>query len=80
MPVPSRIFPCAAALFAAIAVGSPAIAQNRPDDDAPTFTRDIAPIVFARCATCHRPGGSAPFALLTYDDVRARARIGRAYV
>jgi len=39
-----------------------------------TFTRDIAPIVFAHCATCHRPGEAAPFSLLTYDDVRGRAQ------
>jgi len=30
-----------------------------------TFTRDIAPIVFAHCASCHRPGEAAPFSLLT---------------
>jgi tetratricopeptide (TPR) repeat protein len=40
---------------------------------APTFTADIAPIVFSQCAGCHRPGGSAPFNLLTYDDVRRHA-------
>ena len=39
-----------------------------------TFTRDIAPIVLAHCATCHRPGDAAPFRLLTYEDVRRRAR------
>lgn len=39
-----------------------------------TFSRDIAPIVFERCASCHRPGQAAPFSLLTYDDVRTRAR------
>ena len=39
-----------------------------------TFNRDIAPIVFTNCATCHRPGGGAPFTLLTYDDVRRRAQ------
>ncbi len=38
----------------------------------PTFTRDIAPIVWSRCATCHRPGEVGPFALLTYDDVKRR--------
>ena len=38
-----------------------------------TFTRDIAPIVWARCATCHRPGEIGPFNLLTYDDVKRRA-------
>jgi Tfp pilus assembly protein PilF len=39
-----------------------------------TFTRDVAPIVFANCSTCHRPGGSASFNLLTYADVRRRAQ------
>jgi len=40
-----------------------------------TFTRDIAPIVFAHCASCHRPGEAAPFSLLTYDEVRRRAQL-----
>jgi tetratricopeptide (TPR) repeat protein len=38
-----------------------------------TFNRDIAPIVFERCAGCHHPGEAAPFSLLSYDDVRRRA-------
>lgn len=38
-----------------------------------TFARDIAPIVFAQCSPCHRPGGSASFSLLSYADARARA-------
>jgi Flp pilus assembly protein TadD len=38
-----------------------------------TFTRDIAPIVWTRCATCHRPGEVGPFSLVTYDDVRRHA-------
>lgn len=40
----------------------------------PTFARDIAPLVFANCSVCHRPGESAPFSLLTYEDVRKRAK------
>jgi hypothetical protein len=39
-----------------------------------TFSNDVAPIVFARCAGCHRPGGSAPFSLVTYAEAAARAR------
>src|SRR5262245_27362514 len=38
-----------------------------------TFSRDVAPILYAHCATCHRPDGSAPFSLITYDEVRPRA-------
>ena len=40
-----------------------------------TFTRDIAPIIWSRCAPCHRPGQIAPFGLLTYDDVKQRAAL-----
>lgn len=39
-----------------------------------TYTKDIAPIVLDNCATCHRPGQSAPFPLLTYSDVKRHAR------
>ena len=39
-----------------------------------TFARDLAPVVFAHCAPCHHVGGSAPFPLVTYTDVRGRAR------
>jgi tetratricopeptide (TPR) repeat protein/mono/diheme cytochrome c family protein len=35
-----------------------------------TFSKQIAPLVFDHCAPCHRPGEAAPFALLTYTDVR----------
>ena len=36
-----------------------------------TFTKDVAPIVFSACASCHRPTGVAPFSLLTYQDVKS---------
>jgi hypothetical protein len=39
----------------------------------PTFARDVAPIVYARCAPCHHAGGAAPFSLTSYDDVSRRA-------
>jgi len=38
-----------------------------------TYTRDIAPLLNDRCAMCHHPGGSGPFSLLTYADVRRHA-------
>jgi mono/diheme cytochrome c family protein len=38
-----------------------------------TFSRDVAPIVFEACATCHRSDGPGPFSLTTYDEVRRRA-------
>ena len=39
-----------------------------------TFNRDIAPIVFANCSTCHRPGEAGPFPLLNYEQVKKHAR------
>jgi mono/diheme cytochrome c family protein len=36
----------------------------------PTFNKDIAPIFFDRCVTCHRPGEVAPMSLLSYGDAR----------
>jgi len=39
-----------------------------------TFYRQIAPIVYANCTPCHRPGESGPFSLVTYDDVRRHAQ------
>jgi tetratricopeptide (TPR) repeat protein/mono/diheme cytochrome c family protein len=39
-----------------------------------TFNRDIAPILFHSCSTCHRPGEAAPFSLLTYSDAKKHAR------
>lgn len=41
----------------------------------PTWNADIAPLVADRCAPCHRPDGSGPFPLLTFDDVARRARL-----
>jgi thiol-disulfide isomerase/thioredoxin len=35
-----------------------------------TYASHVAPILHARCATCHRPSQVAPFSLLTYNDAR----------
>lgn len=39
-----------------------------------TFSKDVAPIVFENCASCHRPGEAGPFSLTNYAEVRKRAR------
>lgn len=40
----------------------------------PTFNKDVASVVFAKCAGCHRAGQMAPMPLLTYEDVRPWAQ------
>lgn len=40
---------------------------------APTFSHEVAPIDYAKCATCHHEGGEAPFSLITYADAAKRA-------
>jgi mono/diheme cytochrome c family protein len=40
-----------------------------------TFTETIAPIVYANCVTCHRPGQAAPFSLISYEDVAKRGAL-----
>src|SRR5437764_14121499 len=39
-----------------------------------TFTKDIAPFLQRSCQPCHRPDGVAPMPLLTYEQLRPRAR------
>jgi mono/diheme cytochrome c family protein len=56
--------------FAGVPASSPSSAQGQVN-----FSEHIAPIVFNRCATCHRPGEAAPFSLLSYEDVRKRGKL-----
>jgi mono/diheme cytochrome c family protein len=42
--------------------------------NAVTFTKDVAPILFNNCSSCHRPGEVAPFSLITYQDAKKRAK------
>ncbi|MEX1258785.1 MAG: cytochrome c [Gemmatimonadota bacterium] len=58
-----------------------ALTSNGPgDDEVPTFSRDIAPILQANCQECHQPGSIAPMSLLTYDEVRPWAPLIRVRV
>src|SRR5215813_11113554 len=38
--------------------------------NAPTYTKDVSPILQKRCQSCHRPGEAAPFSMLTYEETR----------
>lgn len=40
----------------------------------PTFTKDVAPLLFKNCAGCHRPSDIAPMSLLDYKSARPWAK------
>jgi hypothetical protein len=40
----------------------------------PTFSKDVAPILYKNCVSCHRPGDIAPMSLLTYENARPWAK------
>jgi Tfp pilus assembly protein PilF len=39
-----------------------------------TFNKDVAPIVFRKCAGCHHAGEIGPFPLVSFADLRKRPR------
>lgn len=39
----------------------------------PSWSRDVAPVLYRSCVSCHRPNQVAPFSLLTYGDAARRA-------
>jgi hypothetical protein len=61
-------------------VGLKAAPPQAQPASAPTFSRDVAPILFKNCTHCHRPGEVAPMSLLTYKDARPWAKAIQAAV
>jgi Flp pilus assembly protein TadD len=57
----------------AVALAALALSSCSRPLSSPTFSNDVAPILYTNCVGCHRPGQSAPFSLLSYDDVKPRA-------
>ncbi|MCE2541804.1 MAG: hypothetical protein J4G16_15935, partial [Acidobacteria bacterium] len=81
--VGGRLFVAASlGLAVALLLGSagPVLAQSAvagavgEADAAPTFSRDVAPILQRSCQQCHQPAGIAPMSLLTYREARPWAR------
>lgn len=65
------------AVLAAVTLGGlvlmavPASAQQAA---APTFSRDVAPIIQSKCQECHQPNSIAPMSLISFAEARPWAR------
>jgi hypothetical protein len=73
----SRLHRPALVLLMMTMPGGAALGLGIPTEAAPTFTKDIAPLLYRQCVSCHRPGEVAPFPLLTFGDARKRAGLIR---
>jgi hypothetical protein len=51
-----------------------------PPARAVTFSKDVAPILQAKCQSCHEPGSIGPMSLMTYEEVRPWAKSIRTRV
>ena len=76
MDRPTRFLNCCALVFLApalaLAAATPiaAAAGNAPTSQPVTWAHDVAPLVYAHCATCHHPGGAGPFSIIGYPAAR----------
>lgn len=62
-----------AALFAGALFAADA-RQAAVDTGIPTFSADIAPLIYANCSVCHHEGEAAPFSLTSYREVKKQAK------
>ena len=62
MSKPSLI---AAAILASVSAGRA---------DPPTFNKNVAPLLYRKCISCHREGEVGPFPLVTYADASRHAK------
>ncbi len=64
----------ATSVGAALLIWSAMSAMPAAAADTPTFSKEVAPILFKNCVSCHRPGEIAPMSLLTYEQARPWAK------
>jgi hypothetical protein len=67
----AHVAPCLSIALAVLACsGDDGAAPVAPPVSGPTFHEHVEPILQQHCQKCHKAGGLAPFALMTYTDAR----------
>ncbi len=61
------------AMVSLMFTSAPPSAHAQTATSGPTFSGDVARIIYAHCTVCHRSGEIAPFPLVSYHDVATRA-------
>jgi len=63
------------AISGANGLGAAAVERSTdsPSKHPITFSSDVAPILYANCVSCHRPGEVAPFPLISFEQVKKHA-------
>ena len=55
-------------------IGAGNVATVAAAAEIPTFTNEVAPILYENCIVCHRAGENAPMSLVTYEETRPWSR------
>ena len=48
--------------------------KKATDTTPPTFSKDIAGLLYENCTPCHRPDAPGPFSLISYSDALRKAK------
>ncbi len=73
LKLPSTLWLCLLAALAGTADHADSAGTTPPEKQV-TYNRDVAPIFYEHCITCHRPGRIAPMSLLDYASTRPWAK------
>src|SRR5246127_4197764 len=61
-------------IIALVVCSSVGFQRATPPAPAPTFYKDVLPVLQDHCQSCHRPGEVAPMPLVTYEQTRPWAQ------
>jgi hypothetical protein len=68
--IAAAVLVCALAVVVVSARLGAQAPSGRATAASPTFSKDVAPILYKNCTNCHRPGEVAPMSLMTFKDAR----------